>query len=631
MPETPLRRLLNSPTFYIGLAAWVALALPPLLFGPWLPLLDLVAFVGLDALPAQHSFGPLHYGVFQFTYIVHYALSRVMLALGLSAPAHIVLFYFLQGGVFFFVIWRLLPRLVPERWLAGVATAAGALAFWDGFFLWGGPLPFSLGGTALAAAMFAALREAAAPEKCDRLLVPLLLVIAVMCHPFALLFALLLVGVRTLLVPARRWQSVALGAGLLLLGWIIRQDSPESGAAAGLTSLFTWNLTQVPRRLLELFLVSSDFAVQLFGHCPAGLKVYFWFLGAVHLLGFLTAPVVAVVARDNRPLRLLATLHCAVAAVYLCSVQNDAVIPGWPWRILTLHNALLYLAGVACPLYLIRRGRPALLAWTTNLPRAAWAAPILAATAVFLIQIPLLRLGDAVGRGYERTRASILQSGIANAFVVVTDIDAIQPFYLRCVPFLLFSDPQLVARNLILYTEWHIQNRHPTRLTESWIDLGRTAYQAAFFTGPKGIDVRVVPQPAGQIPLAVGNNQWERGGKPDLALLQFHQANYLISAGCLRDAILRYEAALRLAPGFAEAHNNLGVALLSSGRLPEAQQRFTAALQAKPDYADARANLGAVLLRNGQVAEAREQFQLALRLNPQQAVALAGLKQASSP
>jgi hypothetical protein len=617
--------------FYTGLAAWVALALPPLIYGPWLPFLDLVAFVGLDALPAQQSYGPLHYGVFQFTYIVHYALSRAMLALGLTVPAHIVLFYFLQGGVFFFVIWRLLPRLVPERWLAGVSITVGALAFWDGFFLWGGPLPFSLGGTALAAAMFAALREAEAPEKCDRLLVPLLSGLAVMCHPFALLFTLVLAGVRGLLVPARRWQSVALVAGLLLLAWIIRHDSSESGAAASIPSLFTWPFAQVPQRLLELFVFSPSFAVQLFGHCPAGLTLYFWLLGAVHLLGFLASPVVAVIARDNRPLRLLATLNSAVALVYLCSVSNDAVIPGWPWRILTFHNALLYLAGVACPLYLIRRWRPSWLAWSISPPRVVWALPILAAGALFLIQIPLLRFGDAIGRGYERTRASILQSGISNGFVVVADIDAIQPFYLRSVPFLLFSDPQLVARNLLLYTEWHIQNRHPTRLTESWFDLGRASYLASFFTGPAGIDVRVVPQPTGHVPLAIGNNQGERGGKPDLALMQFHQANFLLSAGCLRDAILRYEAALRLAPGFAEAHNNLGAALLSSGRLPEAAQRFNAALQAKPDYADARANLGTVLLRAGRAAEAREQFQLALRLNPNLAAALAGMKETGAP
>lgn len=493
------------------MAGAIALAVPPLVFGPWLPFLDLVAFVGLDALPAQHSFGPLHYGVFQFTYIVHYALSRAMLALGFSAPAHIVLFYFLQGGVFFWVIWRLLPRLVPEPWLAGMATAVGALVFWDGFLLWGGPLPFSLGGTAVAAALLVTLREAEAPEKADRLLVPLLMGVAVMSHPFALTFVLILTAVRGVMMPARRWQSVALGVGLLLLGWVIRQDSPESGAAAAVTSLFTWPLAHVPQRLIELFLFSEGFAAQLFGSCPAGLKIYFWLLGAVHLLGFLASPVVAVIARDHRPMRLIAVLTCVVALLNLCSVKNDAVIPGWPWRILTFHNALLYLSGLACPLYLIRRWRPAWLRWTVSPPRFAWSLPLGAARALLLMQIPLLRLGDTIGRDYERTRASLLRSGVSNAFVVVTDIDGIKPFYLRCVPFLLFSDPQIVARNLLLYTEWHIQNRHPTRLTETWFDLGRPAYQASFFIGPEGIDVKVVPQPAGQIPLAVGNNQGEHG------------------------------------------------------------------------------------------------------------------------
>ncbi len=630
-PIFPILGFHKSATFRVGLAAWVALVLPPILFGPWLPFLDLVAFVGLDNLPPAHAFGPLHYAVFQFTYIVHYALSRAMLALWIPAPAQIVLFYLLQGGVCFFVIWRMLPRLVPEVALGGVALAVGALAFWDGFFIWGGPLPFSLAATAVAAAMLGALREADAPERCGALVVPLLSLVAVMCHPFALLFSLLLATGRWIFVPSRRWQTAGLVAGLIVFGWIIRQDSPESGAAVGLTSLFTWPFTQAPQRLFELFIVSNSFANQLFGSCPPGLQIYFGLLGGVHLAGFIAAPIVAVLATEHRPLRFLATLNSAVAVLYLCSASNDTLIPGWPWRILTFHSALTYLAGVACPLYLVRRLRPSLLGWTVEPPRAFWALPALAAVAVFLIQIPLLRLGNNIARSVEQTRASLLKSGITNAFVVVTDVDAIQPFYLRCVPFLLFSDPQLVARNLLLFTEWHVQGRHPTRLAESWLDLGRATYQAAFFTAPGGIDVRLVRLPPGHVPLPSGNNQSENGGKPDLALLEFNKANHLLQIGCVRDAMPHYESALRISPGFAEAHSNLGVALLSGNRLPEALERFRTALQLNPNYVDARANLGAVLLRQGRTAEAREQFQIALRQNPGHAGAQTGLKQAAGP
>jgi len=44
-------------------------------------------------------------------------------------------------------------------------------------------------------------------------------------------------------------------------------------------------------------------------------------------------------------------------------------------------------------------------------------------------------------------------------------------------------------------------------------------------------------------------------------------------------------------PHYAEARNNLGIALGMSGRLDEAINQFREALRVKPDFADARRNL----------------------------------------
>lgn len=624
-------RLPASATSRIGLISFLSLVLPPLFVSPWLPFLDLVAFVGLDSFPANQSYGPLHYAVFQFTYIIHYMLSRAMSAFSISPSTQVLLLYLLQGSVFFLVIWRTLERLVPNGLLRGVAIALGTLAFWDGFFIWGGPLPFSLASTALAAATFYTLREAEAPDQCNGLLVPLLSFIAVACHPFSLLFALVLVAIRWLFITPRRLQSLVLMAGLAIFGWIIIRDSPESAASHGLPSLFTWPGPEVPQRLLELFLEANSAAQQLFGFCPRGLQIYFLLMGAIHLLGFLASPFVVVLARDPdaRAVRMLAALTTVVAVLYLCSRQNEDVIPGWPWRILTFYSPVTFLAGTVGPLFLLRRWQPALVCWSTSPPRVLWVLPVVIAGLMFSIQIPLLRLGANIQHSLERTRTSLLQSGIGSAFVVATNMDEIQPFYLRCVPFLLFSDPALVRLNLLFYTEWHIQDRHPTRLAETWWELGRTKYQAFFSVAQNTVDVRVEPVPAQQIALPVGNNQAAFGGKPNLAAMQFRQANLLMQLGCVRDAILHYEAALRIAPAFAEAHNNLGVAFLSSQRLPEAIKQFREAQRIRPDYADAHANLGIGLLHGGQVAEAKEHFQIALRLNPNQAVAKEGLQHAA--
>jgi tetratricopeptide (TPR) repeat protein len=64
-----------------------------------------------------------------------------------------------------------------------------------------------------------------------------------------------------------------------------------------------------------------------------------------------------------------------------------------------------------------------------------------------------------------------------------------------------------------------------------------------------------------------------------------------VQAGRVQDGIGHYEQALRIQPDYAEAHNNLGVALLQLGRSQEAIAHFEQALRIKPDFAEAKTNL----------------------------------------
>ena len=52
--------------------------------------------------------------------------------------------------------------------------------------------------------------------------------------------------------------------------------------------------------------------------------------------------------------------------------------------------------------------------------------------------------------------------------------------------------------------------------------------------------------------------------------------------------------ALEIKPDYAEAHNNLGLALASRGQVDEAIAHYRKALEIKPDYAEAHNNLGNV-------------------------------------
>ena len=74
---------------------------------------------------------------------------------------------------------------------------------------------------------------------------------------------------------------------------------------------------------------------------------------------------------------------------------------------------------------------------------------------------------------------------------------------------------------------------------------------------------------------------------PDLSLRReevIDAFDALAKAGRTPEAIAEFEAALRLEPGSAKAHYNLGVVLWRiGGRLPEALAHFDAALRISPD------------------------------------------------
>ena len=104
--------------------------------------------------------------------------------------------------------------------------------------------------------------------------------------------------------------------------------------------------------------------------------------------------------------------------------------------------------------------------------------------------------------------------------------------------------------------------------------------------------------------------------KPDYAEAYNNLGIALKDQGQLVEAVAEYQQALRLKPDHAEAHNNLGNALQDQGQLAGAVAHYQQALRLKPDYAEAHNNLGNALQDQGQLAEAEAHYQEALRLRP---------------
>lgn len=619
MPFTPSQGRRDRTDVFLGVLAALAIALPPLWLGPWLPLPELAGRIALQSYPAGQSQGPLHYYVFQFTHIGDYVLSRFLQAWGLGAPAQILVGYLLRVLGLFGVVYLALGRLVDSPWLRGVGAVIGSLACWDALFLRGGPPTFSLAALLVAMATLLSLREAAEPGQSTALPVGLLCVLALTCHPLALLFTSLLATVRLIFLPVGRWRNVALLAVLLLGGLVISREAPPGDGfdPVRLPALFGFSPGEMGARVAGLFTDDPAGIRALYGFLPGTFRAYLLVLAVIQFAGFLLAPFLVLQASQQPALRFLGALNAAVGLFYLFSTAApDNPVPDWPQRILSFHSSVTFLTGFAGLLWLYRR--EGLRPWSDRSlsPLVRWPLPLAGLALIVTTQVPLLSLSRDVERNVGVVRDELLRTSVRNALVVVTDVDAIQPPYLRAVPYILFSDPRLVEQNLLLHTDWHQQARHPHRLAESWFDLGRARHLARFASDGGVVRVRLDARTDLPFPSPGGSLQPGAGGEETQAFAQFARGMQLYGQGATRDAIGHFQAAVRLKPDWSEALNNLGACLINSGRAREALPHLEAALRLTPESTDLELNLAAALLAADDRKAAAARLEAFLRTHP---------------
>jgi len=104
--------------------------------------------------------------------------------------------------------------------------------------------------------------------------------------------------------------------------------------------------------------------------------------------------------------------------------------------------------------------------------------------------------------------------------------------------------------------------------------------------------------------------------EPDFAEARNNLGVALSAKADLEEAIWQYRKALEIKPDYAEAHYNLGNALFLRGQSEEAIAHYKQALEIKPDYAEAHNNLGNALFRRGELEEAIAHYKTVLELDP---------------
>lgn len=91
---------------------------------------------------------------------------------------------------------------------------------------------------------------------------------------------------------------------------------------------------------------------------------------------------------------------------------------------------------------------------------------------------------------------------------------------------------------------------------------------------------------------------------------------WLSEQGRLDEAIACFREAVRLEPGRAASHYNLGNALVAAGRTDEACAAYRDAVAIDPGFPLAQRNLGLALLEKGAVEEAAQALRRAVALDP---------------
>lgn len=106
--------------------------------------------------------------------------------------------------------------------------------------------------------------------------------------------------------------------------------------------------------------------------------------------------------------------------------------------------------------------------------------------------------------------------------------------------------------------------------------------------------------------------------QPGYAIAHNNLGLIYMEEGKAKEAEIKYRTALKANPNYPEALNNLGLLYAREGNYEEAIRLYKSAIKIRPDYSDAHLNLAILLERSGYIAEARRHYNSFIEFTPKE-------------
>lgn len=103
---------------------------------------------------------------------------------------------------------------------------------------------------------------------------------------------------------------------------------------------------------------------------------------------------------------------------------------------------------------------------------------------------------------------------------------------------------------------------------------------------------------------------------PGNAYAHYNLGNALARKGLSADAVREYREAVRIDPDLTAAHFNLGITLFKTGHLDEAVMAYNEAIRTDPFLGPAYLNLGVAFQKKGAIEQAIREYREAVRVDP---------------